>query len=93
MRSDAISPVKLLGLALLLVFMSLPVGAQTGARVQISSLDSLAARASETVDVNIDERLLRLAGRYLSGEDRDEAQIKELVAGLKGIYVRSFEFE
>jgi len=62
-------------------------------RLQMGSLDHLAARASQTVDVNIDERLMRVASRVLDEKDEDEKEVKKLVAGLKGIYVKSFEFE
>ena len=62
-------------------------------RLQLSSLDHLAAKASQTVDVNIDERLIRLAAKVLSDEDSDEREVKKLVVGIKGIYVKSFEFE
>jgi hypothetical protein len=62
-------------------------------RLQLSSLDHLAAKASQTVDVNIDERLIRLAAKILSNQDADEKDVKKLVEGLKGIYVKSFEFE
>jgi Domain of unknown function (DUF4252) len=60
--------------------------------LKLDSLDKLAARASETVKVTLDGGLLRLAARFLSNNDPDEAQIKDLVKGLKGIYVRSYEF-
>ena len=62
-------------------------------RLQLASLDHLAAKASQTVDVNIDERLMRAAAKLLDTKDEDEREVKELVAGLKGIYVKSFEFE
>jgi len=62
-------------------------------RIQMSGLDHLAAKASQTVDVNIDERLMRLAARVFNDKDEDEREVKKLVAGLKGIYVKSFEFE
>lgn len=62
-------------------------------RLQMSSLDHLAAKASQTVDVNIDERLMRMAAKLLSDKDADEKDVKRLVNGLKGIYVKSFEFE
>jgi hypothetical protein len=67
--------------------------AQQDSRLQMSGLDHLAAKASQTVDVNIDERLMRVASRVLSDKDEDEREVKKLVAGLKGIYVKSFEFE
>lgn len=62
-------------------------------KIQTASLDHLAAKASQTVDVNIDERLMRMASKLFSEKDAEEKEIKQLVAGIKGIYVRSFEFE
>jgi hypothetical protein len=64
-----------------------------GARLQLGSLDALAGRASQTVDVNIDQRLMQLTAKFFSSTDPDEKQVKELINGLKGIYVKSFEFE
>ena len=61
-------------------------------RLQMSSLDHLAAKATQTVDVNIDERLIRLASKVFS-DTGDEKEVKELIAKIKGIYVKSFEFE
>src|ERR1700681_661870 len=58
-----------------------------------ASLDRLAAEASEVVDVTMDASLLQLASRFLSDKNADDAQVKKLIGGLKGIYVRSFEFE
>ena len=79
--------------ALLLVFAPTLTAKAQGARIQLSNLDHLAARASQTVDVNIDERLVQIAAKVLSSEDADEKKIKKIVDGLKGIYVKSFEFE
>ena len=62
-------------------------------RIQTASLNHLAARASRTVDVNVDERLIRMASKLLSEKDADEREVKHLIAGIKGIYVRSFAFE
>jgi len=79
--------------ALLLIFAATLTAKAQGAKIQLSNLDHLAARASQTVDVNIDERLVQIAAKVLSSEDSDEAKIKKIVNGLKGIYVKSFEFE
>jgi hypothetical protein len=57
------------------------------------NLEKLADKAREVVDVTMDGPLLQLAARFLSDRDPDEARVKKLVAGLKSIYVRSFEFE
>jgi hypothetical protein len=58
-----------------------------------ATLDRLAAKATEVVDVTMDANLLQLASRFLSDKDADDAQVKKLIGGLKGIYVRSFQFE
>ncbi len=36
---------------------------------------------------------MALTTKFLSSKDEDEKKVKELVSGLKGIYVKSFEFE
>lgn len=80
-------------IAALLVVASAAVTSAQDSRLQLGSLDHLAAKASESVDVNLDERLMRLASKVFSDQEADEREIKKLVAGIKGIYVRSFEFE
>jgi len=62
-------------------------------RLQLSSLDHLAAKANQTVDVTVDERLMKMAAKVLSDKEADEREVKKLVEGLKGIYVKSFEFD
>ena len=81
-------------IAVLLVFApTLSAQAQQDSRIQMTSLDHLAAKASQTVDVNIDERLMRLAAKVFNDKDEDEREVKKLIANLKGIYVKSFEFD
>jgi len=79
--------------ALLFVFASALVARAQDPRIQTSMLDHLAAKASQTVDVNIDGRLMQIAAKVFNDQDIDEAKIKKLVNGLKGIYVKSFEFD
>ena len=62
-------------------------------KLEMGQLDKLGATASETVDVNIDERMIQLAAKFLSSKDPDEARVKEVVSGLKGVYVKVFEFD
>ena len=80
-------------LALLLVLAPALVARAQTSRIQMGGLEHLTAKASQTIDVNIDERLMRLAAKVLDDKDEGERQVKKLVEGLKGIYVRSFEFE
>ncbi len=58
-----------------------------------ANLDQLAAKAKNVVDVTMDGPLLQLAGRFLSDKDPDEARAKRMVGNLKGIYVKSLEFD
>ena len=80
-------------ITLLLIVTSAFVAKAQDSRIQMASLDHLAAKASQTVDVNIDERLMKMAAKLFSDTDADEREIKKLITGLKGIYVKSFEFE
>lgn len=76
-----------------LIAVSAATAAAQDARIRTSQLDALAPKASQTVDVNIDERLMQLAAKILSNKNSDEASVKEIVNGLKGIYVKTFKFE
>jgi len=80
-------------MVLLLIASSTLIANAQDSRIQTASLDHLAAKASESVDVNVDERLMKMAAKVFSDQDADERKIKKLVEGLKGIYVRSFEFD
>jgi hypothetical protein len=77
--------------ALIIVGAAITSQAQT-ARLQLGQLDSLAPRASETVDINVDERLIQLTAKFL-GKDPGDEELRKIISGLKGIYVKSFEFE
>src|SRR5262245_8526731 len=55
--------------------------------------NKLAAKAVEKVDVTLEGPVLELATKCRSSEKGDEAKVKQLVQGLKGIYVKSFEFD
>jgi hypothetical protein len=70
----------------------IPIRAAEDIKLPVN-LDKLAERASESVDVTLDESMLQLASKFLSKDDPDEVQVKKLVGKLKGVYVRSFEFE
>jgi polynucleotide 5'-kinase involved in rRNA processing len=93
MKSLSQTLLRLCSLAVLVVLGATASASAQDPRIQTSQLDALAAKASQTVDVNIDERLMQLTARFLSSKDDDEAKVKELVNSLKGIYVKSFEFE
>jgi hypothetical protein len=62
------------------------------ARLQLDHLDRLASQAAQSVNVAIDPAMLKLASAFLK-EEGEQAALKEMLSGLKGIYVRTFEFE
>ena len=87
-------PVKTVALCLALsVFAAATAYAQDHAKIDMSHLDKFADRADKVINVTVDEQLLRLAASFLSEKKPDEAKIKELILGLKGVFVKRFEFE
>ncbi|MET0647879.1 MAG: DUF4252 domain-containing protein [Pyrinomonadaceae bacterium] len=71
-----------------------PAVAQTATgRLRLDSLERLAPKAAESVNIEIDGILIKFAGSLLSDKDADERAVKELVEGLRGVYVRSYEFK
>jgi biopolymer transport protein ExbD len=63
-------------------------------QLKLDNLNKLSDAARQVVDVTIDEQLLQLASKFLSSaRSADEAEIKELVKDLKGVYVKRFEFD
>lgn len=74
------------------LFIYTPANAQD-AKLRLNTLDRFASVAGESVSININESLLQKAANLLSKTDAEQVQVKELIQGLKGIYVRSFEFE
>ena len=97
MKSFALSFIRL-ALASLALVSIMAAQAQTtssvadpAGKLQIDDLDRLALKASQAVNVNLPERLLRIVPPVLTDTDGDK--VKELILGLKGIYVRRFEFD
>ncbi len=64
-----------------------------GQALDLKDLDKLAAKATETTDVTLDGSLLRLGAKFLSADDPDQAKVKKLVAELKAVYVRTYDFD
>lgn len=94
MKTIITNLLRLLCLSLLVGMAVMTANGQQGkARLQLTNLERLVDRASETVNVNIDERILRLALKALNPKNPEEAAAIDVVSGLKGIYVRSLSFE
>ena len=61
-------------------------------QLRITGLDGLASKAKESVDITLDSNLLQMAGGFLAGAGKGRRKVKGLLAGLKAITVRSFQF-
>jgi hypothetical protein len=70
-----------------------PGFAQSKGQLRIPEFAALADKASETVTVTFDSKMLGFAARWLSNEDPEQAAAKKLVSSLTGIYVRHYTFE
>jgi hypothetical protein len=80
--------------AALIVLAVAGLAAQLGAQIRITGLDGLAAKAKETVDINLDETTLKNFAEFMGPEKgQDSEKLKAAVAGLKSLIVKSFEFD
>ena len=59
----------------------------------LPEFDALAKKATESVNISLDPTLLGLAAGFLDSSDPQDASAKQLITGLKGIYVRSYTFD
>lgn len=82
-----------LALVLLMVLIGPPAFAGESARLVIPSFAALETKASETVSITLDSALIKLAAGFLDASKPEDAAARELIAGLTGIYVKSFTFD
>ena len=71
---------------------ALTVNAQD-VKLQLDNLDKFESKATESVDVTLDGTILRIAISLLRDNKPEEAAIKQLVIGLKGVYVKAYQFD
>ncbi|MDX2041566.1 MAG: DUF4252 domain-containing protein [Acidobacteriota bacterium] len=83
---------KLASLTLLALLATTTAFAQN-ARLQIDHIDRLFPNAVETIDVRVDGALLQIASKFLDKNRANEAQVKDLLNVLKGVYVKGVEFD
>jgi hypothetical protein len=69
-------------------------GSAQGARLQLANLDKLSDKAAHVTDVTLDGALLELARKFIAvDDDPEDADVVAIMKNLKGIYVKSFEFD
>lgn len=86
-------PRFLIVMATLCAAASIAVASEPG-RLELPDFSALAKKASQSVVISLDPSLLGLASGFLSADSEAvDAGTKELISGLKGVYVRSFHFD
>jgi hypothetical protein len=53
----------------------------------------LAAKASDVTEVTLGKNMLDFAAKFMKDKDEDTEHARKLIEGLKGIYVREYEFD
>ena len=77
----------------LLLSLKTAAAAQDVSSLRPQGLDAYEAEATDSVEVTLDARILQTAAKAIPDKEPDERAVKELLSGLKGVYVRAFEFE
>jgi len=53
----------------------------------------LGTRAANVTEVTLGKGMLDFAAKFMDKSDKDQVAVKQLIEGLDGIYVRSYEFD
>jgi hypothetical protein len=68
------------------------LGAAQDAKLKLPEFRSLAGKATESVNITLSPWLLHMAGSFIDEKDEDSVATKHLLAGIKSIEVRSYQF-
>lgn len=69
-------------------------GSAQGGRLQLANLDKLEDKAVHVTDVTLDGALLEFARKIIAlDDDPNDADVIAILKNLKGIYIKSFEFD
>jgi hypothetical protein len=77
----------------LLIILSLAAIGASGQGLDLKHLDRLADKTDESVNITLDEGLIRLGSSFFPQSDPELRELKGILGGLKAIYVRSFQFQ
>jgi hypothetical protein len=80
-------------LALAAAALAAVLHAQEGLPLPPEVEKELAAKASDVTEVTMGKNMLEFAAKFLNGKDQDDAATRKLIEGLKGIYVREYDFD
>ena len=77
---------------ILAMLMVLPCWGQTGPQIDMKNLQALEDKAEQVVSINLEGQSLDEGGKLLAIRNGVSKSVKELVKGLKGVYLRRFRF-
>jgi hypothetical protein len=75
-----------------LLFCGLAAARAQDARLRLDHLDRLAARASESVEITMNDVQVQFLRKLVSLGESERSKLKGLLSKLKGVYVRGYEF-
>ncbi len=78
-------------IAFSLLILAVPVVSLAQAQIDLPSFAALQRKAVNSVDISLNPSLIKLASEFVSQGNEDPA-VSAAIRGLKGIYVRSFQF-
>lgn len=78
-------------MAAMLAGLALPVRAQNAMPFPDSLAKELSAKASDYTEVTLDRKMLDFASQFMNG--KGDEQGKAIIAKLKGVYVRTYDFD
>jgi hypothetical protein len=69
-------------------------GQSQNGRLQLTNLDKLSSKAANVTEVTLDGPMLEMAAKFIAmDEDKGDAELVAIIKNLRGIYVKSFEFD
>jgi uncharacterized protein DUF4252 len=69
-------------------------GQSQNGRLQLTNLDKLSSKAANVTEITLDGPMLELAAKFIAmDEGKEDAELAAIIKNLKGIYVKSFEFD
>jgi hypothetical protein len=91
----SLAPIAFLSacLAAGLAFPHLSAAADRGSILDLPSFSHLQSKATEVVDITLGTWPLTLASKLMDADDAEDAEVKKLLAGIKSIAIRSYQFD
>ena len=92
MNAKSVATGRSSALLALLLFCGPAAARAQDARLRLDHLDRLAARASESVEITMNDVQVQFLRKLVSLGESERSKLKELLSKLKGVYVRGYEF-